>query len=60
MPDPEKTTLVSPNPLPDPEWEFPEPPTDLVFDDGEPLESNRYERLAGRLRALGVDPDADE
>ena len=23
-------------------WEAPEPPTDLVFDDGEPLESNRH------------------
>ncbi|NEP02535.1 MAG: hypothetical protein F6K58_28585 [Symploca sp. SIO2E9] len=25
-----------------PEWEPPEPPTDLIFDDGEPLESNRH------------------
>lgn len=25
-----------------PEWEFPEPPTDLIFDDGVPLESNRH------------------
>jgi Uma2 family endonuclease len=25
-----------------PDWEFPEPPTDLIFDDGEPLESNRH------------------
>ncbi|GAB4383994.1 MAG: Uma2 family endonuclease [Elainellaceae cyanobacterium] len=30
------------DPFPDPEWEFPEPPTDLIFDDGEPLESNRH------------------
>ncbi|MBO3459502.1 Uma2 family endonuclease [Aetokthonos hydrillicola Thurmond2011] len=25
-----------------PDWEPPEPPTDLIFDDGEPLESNRH------------------
>jgi Uma2 family endonuclease len=25
-----------------PEWEPPSPPTDLIFDDGEPLESNRH------------------
>ncbi|NES94395.1 MAG: Uma2 family endonuclease [Desertifilum sp. SIO1I2] len=25
-----------------PEWEPPMPPTDLIFDDGEPLESNRH------------------
>ena len=25
-----------------PDWSAPEPPTDLVFDDGEPLESNRH------------------
>lgn len=24
------------------DWEAPEPPTDLIFDDGEPLESNRH------------------
>jgi Uma2 family endonuclease len=42
MQNPEKTALITPDPLPDPEWEFPEPPTDLVFDDGEPLESNRH------------------
>ncbi|RUR84752.1 hypothetical protein DSM107007_26860 [Nostoc sp. PCC 7120 = FACHB-418] len=24
------------------DWEPPTPPTDLVFDDGEPLESNRH------------------
>jgi hypothetical protein len=23
-------------------WEPPPPPTDLIFDDGEPLESNRH------------------
>jgi len=23
------------------DWEHPTPPTDLIFDDGEPLESNR-------------------
>ncbi|HIK09909.1 MAG TPA: Uma2 family endonuclease [Oscillatoriaceae cyanobacterium M33_DOE_052] len=26
----------------EPEWEPPMPPTDLIFDDGEPLESNRH------------------
>ncbi|MBP0035914.1 MAG: hypothetical protein J7524_22600, partial [Roseofilum sp. Belize BBD 4] len=26
----------------DPEWNPPTPPTDLIFDDGEPLESNRH------------------
>jgi Uma2 family endonuclease len=31
-----------PDPEPDPEWEFPSPPTDLPYDDGEPLESNRH------------------
>jgi Uma2 family endonuclease len=25
-----------------PDWEVPSPPTDLIFDDGEPLESNRH------------------
>lgn len=25
-----------------PDWEFPQPPTDLIFDDGEPLASNRH------------------
>jgi Uma2 family endonuclease len=25
-----------------PDWEAPSPPTDLIFDDGEPLESNRH------------------
>lgn len=29
-----------PNTIPD--WEPPLPPTDLIFDDGEPLESNRH------------------
>lgn len=31
-----------------PEWEPPMPPTDLIFDDGEPLESNRH-RVAMNL-----------
>ncbi|MBO3461523.1 Uma2 family endonuclease [Aetokthonos hydrillicola Thurmond2011] len=31
---------LSPADIPD--WEPPEPPTDLIFDDGEPLESNRH------------------
>lgn len=51
------------------EFIFPLPPTDLIFDDGEPLESNRHRiamntlirsaelALAERLRALGEDPD---
>lgn len=30
------------NPLASSEFEPPEPPTDLIFDDGEPLESNRH------------------
>jgi hypothetical protein len=42
MQDPEETLLMAPDPLPDPGWEFPEPPKDLIFDDGEPLESNRH------------------
>jgi hypothetical protein len=25
-----------------PNWEAPSPPTDLIFDDGVPLESNRH------------------
>lgn len=28
--------------LQEPEWLHPEPPTDLIFDDGEPLETNRH------------------
>jgi|GEM_PF-1499966 len=54
MPDPEKTTLVAPDPLPDPEWEFPEPSTDLVFDDGEPLESHRHRIAINVLINLGI------
>lgn len=30
------------------EWQPPMPPTDLIFDDGEPLESNRH-RIAMNL-----------
>jgi Uma2 family endonuclease len=33
---------VSQKPLIQEEWEPPMPPTDLIFDDGEPLESNRH------------------
>lgn len=33
---------VPPDLLPDPKWDSPEPPTDLIFDDGVPLESNRH------------------
>jgi Uma2 family endonuclease len=36
------SAVVSPDLLPDPEWDPPEPPTDLIFDDGVPLESNRH------------------
>ncbi len=32
----------------DPDWQPPEPPTDLIFDDGVPLESNRH-RIAMNL-----------
>jgi Uma2 family endonuclease len=45
-----------------PDWNPPEPPTDLIFDDGEPLESNRH-RLAmnvlidSALTALAVRSD---
>jgi len=31
-----------------PDWEPPMPPTDLIFDDGEPLESKRH-RIAMNL-----------
>ena len=34
----EKTVL----PKEDADWEVPAPPTDLIFDDGEPLETNRH------------------
>lgn len=30
------------NPVVEPDWAAPSPPTDLIFDDGEPLESNRH------------------
>jgi len=46
-----------------PDWEPPEPPTDLVFDDGVPLESNRH-RIAmnvlidSALNALQDKPDS--
>lgn len=36
-------TTASPNlATAEPEWHPPEPPTNLIFDDGEPLESNRH------------------
>ena len=44
-----ETTKVSPNPTNDSlDWQPPMPPTDLIFDDGEPLESNRH-RIAMNL-----------
>jgi Uma2 family endonuclease len=44
-----ETTQLTPNPVTEPEeWQPPMPPTDLVFDDGEPLESNRH-RVAMNL-----------
>ncbi len=33
---------LSSQPAPPLDWEHPTPPTDLIFDDGEPLESNRH------------------
>ncbi|MGJ3249256.1 MAG: Uma2 family endonuclease [Elainellaceae cyanobacterium] len=40
------STQATPNPSTPPvdryPWEAPEPPTELIFDDGEPLESNRH------------------
>ena len=42
------------------DWEHPTPPTNLIFDDGEPLESNRH-RIAmnvlidSSLTALAID-----
>jgi Uma2 family endonuclease len=36
-----ETTTQLPN-QPEVDWEHPTPPTDLIFDDGEPLESNRH------------------
>ncbi|MCS6791999.1 MAG: Uma2 family endonuclease, partial [Oscillatoriaceae bacterium SKYG93] len=38
----ELTAGTSPNPVVDEQWQPPMPPTDLIFDDGEPLESNRH------------------
>ncbi len=38
----ELTTGTNPETAVAPEWEPPLPPTDLIFDDGEPLESNRH------------------
>jgi Uma2 family endonuclease len=38
----ELTAGTSPEPAVDKEWEPPMPPADLIFDDGEPLESNRH------------------
>ncbi|MBD2021700.1 Uma2 family endonuclease [Leptolyngbya sp. FACHB-36] len=36
-------------PVVEPEWNFPEPPTDLIFDDGEPLETNRHRHAVNVL-----------
>jgi Uma2 family endonuclease len=38
----EVTAGTSPEPAVDKQWEPPMPPADLIFDDGEPLESNRH------------------
>ena len=40
----EATKIASPEPsaVPEATWQPPLPPTDLIFDDGEPLESNRH------------------
>ncbi|QJB28593.1 Uma2 family endonuclease [Limnospira fusiformis] len=38
----ELTANTSPETATETEWEPPMPPTDLIFDDGEPLESNRH------------------
>ncbi|GAB4300308.1 MAG: hypothetical protein Fur0025_39890 [Oscillatoriaceae cyanobacterium] len=40
----ELTVNISPETAVEQEWEPPMPPTDLIFDDGEPLESNRHRR----------------
>ena len=37
-----KTETIQPNITSVPDWEPEMPPTDLIFDDGEPLESNRH------------------
>lgn len=58
----EATTTQSPV-QPVTNWEHPTPPTDLIFDDGVPLESNRH-RIAmnllieSALSALGDRPDS--
>jgi Uma2 family endonuclease len=36
------TLTAAPDPIADVDWQPPLPPTDLIFDDGEPLESNRH------------------
>jgi Uma2 family endonuclease len=44
-----ETTQLPPNPTNESlDWQPPMPPTDLIFDDGEPLESNRH-RIAMNL-----------
>ena len=35
-------TAYNPETFVEPDWEPPMPPTDLIFDDGEPLETNRH------------------
>lgn len=35
-------TAYNPETVVEPDWEPPMPPTDLIFDDGEPLETNRH------------------
>ncbi|MBE9180610.1 Uma2 family endonuclease [Oculatella sp. LEGE 06141] len=54
---------LSSQPALPPDWEVPTPPTDLIFDDGEPLESNRH-RIAMNVlirsaqQALSARPDS--
>jgi Uma2 family endonuclease len=62
------TTSPPPVELTQPDWDCPSPPSDLIFDDGEPLESHRHriamnvliesigEVLSSRLQAQ-QDPD---
>ncbi len=38
----ELTAQTCPETVVEPDWEPPMPPTDLIFDDGEPLETNRH------------------
>jgi len=58
-----KVTTTQSAPQPESAWEHPTPPTDLIFDDGEPLESNRH-RIAmnvlidSALTALVDRPDS--